>query len=301
MQPFQGSRRPPATGIVGATGQIYPFLVPRLLAAGHRITVLSRRKGCDDSGVDRVVVAGSTRLAESIHDRSLEVLFWLAPLTALPPVLAGLSPGPLRRLIAFGTTSRHYKGSSRSRADRDLALSMARAEDEVLAGAGRLGVAATLFRPTMIYGGASGGVAMIEAIIRRLGFFPLVGDGAGLRQPVHADDLAAACMAVLDRTATFGRVYDVAGGEMLGYREMVARVFEAAGRRPRFVHAPLGVLRAAVALARLLPAFGDLSPDLADRMARDLCFDNGPAASDFGYAPRPFRPDPRLPGRTVAT
>lgn len=296
-QPSPDTAHPFATGIVGATGQIYPFLLPRLLTAGHRITVLSRRKGCDDSVVDRVVAAGGAQLGEAIVDRSLEVLFWLAPLTALPPVLSTLSPGPLRRLVAFGTTSRHYKGASRSRADRDLASSMARAEEEVLGAAGRLGVAATLFRPTMIYGGSSGGVAMIEAIVRRLGVFPLVGGGTGLRQPVHADDLAGACLAVLDRAVTYGRVYDLAGGEVLSYREMVVQVFESIGRRPRFMNLPAGVLRAAVAVARLVPSLRQLSPDLADRMAHDLCFDNGPAASDFGYAPRGFRPAPPAPAR----
>lgn len=57
----------------------------------------------------------------------------------------------------------------------------------------------------------------------------------------------------------------------------------------------------AVALARLLPAFGDLSQDLADRMVQDLCFDNGPAVSDFGYAPRSFRPDSSMLRRTGAS
>ena len=112
----------------------------------------------------------------------------------------------------------------------------------------------------------------------------------GLRQPVHVDDLAAAALAVLDAPATHGRAYALPGGEALPYREMVARVLASLEPPARLVELPAPLFAALLALARAggrLQGFGDAA---AARLRADLVFDAAPAARDFGYAPRPFRP-----------
>ena len=38
----------------------------------------------------------------------------------------------------------------------------------------------------------------------------------------------------------------------------------------------------------------DLTPAAIQRMREDLVFDLAPAQRDFGYAPRPFRPEARM-------
>jgi uncharacterized protein YbjT (DUF2867 family) len=100
-----------------------------------------------------------------------------------------------------------------------------------------------------------------------------------------------ACLQALDTPATYRRTYDLSGGETLTYRAMVERIFRAVGRRPRVVDVPLPLFRLAMRLARVLPAFRDLSPEAALRQGVDLCFDHAPATVDFGYAPRPFTPE----------
>jgi uncharacterized protein YbjT (DUF2867 family) len=118
---------------------------------------------------------------------------------------------------------------------------------------------------------------------------------------VHADDLAVACVAVLDNAGTFGRSYELPGGETITYGEMIRRIAKALGRPVWTPRVPLGLLRAGLSVARLLPGFGHLTPEMADRMSEDLAFDGAAARRDFGYDPRPFGYDlPREP-RAVST
>ena len=111
-----------------------------------------------------------------------------------------------------------------------------------------------------------------------------------MRQPVHTADLAKACMLVCDNPGTFNRSYNVGGGEVLPYLEMVERIFAATGRPPRFVRIPLPAFELAARIARLHPRYRHIRSSMAERMEKDMTFSNAEAISDFGYAPRRFEP-----------
>jgi hypothetical protein len=70
---------------------------------------------------------------------------------------------------------------------------------------------------------------------------------------------------------------------------MAERVFEGMGRRPAIAPLPQGLWRLAFALAR--PVLPGATAQMGARMSADLAFDGQPAARDFGWSPRPFRPD----------
>ena len=151
----------------------------------------------------------------------------------------------------------------------------------------------TVFRPTLIYGaGMDRNVVVIARLIRRFGVFPLFGAASGRRQPVHADDLAAACVAALVEPRAFNAAYELAGGETLSYREMVERIFVAEGKTPRFLPVPLAAFRAAMWCVSRIPRFKDFNAEMARRMNEDLVFDTSRAVRDFGFAPRKFEPAP---------
>jgi nucleoside-diphosphate-sugar epimerase len=117
-----------------------------------------------------------------------------------------------------------------------------------------------------------------------------VGEAKGLRMPVHADDLASACLAAIEHPATYGQAYDLSGGETLSYLAMAERIFEAEGIKPRFVRIPLAVFENMLRIARLLPRYRYLTGEMAQRMNQDLCFAHEAASRDFGFAPRRFEP-----------
>ena len=219
----------------------------------------------------------------------IALLVHAAPIWLLPRLLPRLCELGLRRLVAFSSTSRFSKRDSTSAKERDTARRLAEAEEAVESLCRDRGVAWTIFRPTLVYGGGRDrNVSAIARTARRLGFVPVAGPALGARQPVHADDLSRACLGALDNSATFGKAYDLPGGETLTYAEMVERIARGTGRKPRLLHVPPSALRIVIGFARLLPGLGYLSPGMADRMNEDLVFGDGPARRDFGYAPRSF-------------
>ncbi len=90
----------------------------------------------------------------------------------------------------------------------------------------------------MIYGaGRDVNITPLSRLIRRFGFMPLVGGANGLRQPVHAEDLAIAAIAAAASPAAANKFYSLPGGETLTYREMIGRIFD--GLRLAAPHVPV--------------------------------------------------------------
>jgi nucleoside-diphosphate-sugar epimerase len=268
--------------VAGATSLIGRFLLSRARAAGLRSLALSRR-----GGEVRADLTQGQALAEVLPP--IRRMTSLAPIWLLPAALPVLADKGLERLVAFSSTSRFTKAASPVPEERAVADKLAKAEDEVITFCTQRGIAWTLLRPTLIYAeGEDQNVSRLARLIRRFGVLPLSGDGQGRRQPVHADDLAAAALAALETPAAFNRAYDLPGGETLTYKEMCQRIFEALGRSPRILSAPPAVWSAAFALAK--PLLPGATAAMGARMAEDLVFDAEPAKRDFGYAPRDFRP-----------
>ena len=277
--------------VIGATSLVGDFLIPRLLAAGFEVHALSRRpapSGLPASGVTWVT-QDITGPLDPGRLPAATFLFHLAPLWLLPTLVPLAAKRGVRRIVAFGSTSRFTKEAAADAGERDVAQRLAAAEESLIAACRDHAIAWTLFRPTMIYDGRRDqNVTAIGRFVRRFGFLPVAGAARGLRQPVHADDLALACLSVLDVPATSGRAYDLAGGNTLSFAEMVETVFRALGRKPRLVHVPLPLLRLLLRAASVLPGLRHARAGMADRMDRDLCFDSTNARRDFGHAPRPF-------------
>jgi nucleoside-diphosphate-sugar epimerase len=272
--------------VTGATSLIGRFALPRLQEMGVEFHALSRtapdapgwvRGGLSVPGLDARLPPCPTVLS-------------LSPIWHLPPGLQTLKAKGMQRLVAFSSTSVSTKASSPDAYEQRMVRRLAEGEVAVRAFCEANGVAWTILRPTLIYAeGQDQNVSRLARLIGRLGFLPLAGKGEGLRQPVHADDLAAAAIAAAASPAAENRAYDLPGGETLTYRQMAERVFEGMGRRPAILALPEGLWRLAFGLAR--PFLPGATAQMGARMSEDLAFDGTAAAADFGWDPRPFRPD----------
>lgn len=272
--------------VLGATSLIGEFLLTRLNAAGIEPMALSRRPPSDDVCWVDADLADSD-LADELPP--VATVFSLSPIWLLPQALPALKASGLTRLVAFSSTSRFTKQDSPDVAERAVAKALADAETRVEAFCADNGVAWTILRPTLIYvEGRDGNVSRLAGLIRRFRILPLSGRGEGLRQPVHAEDLAIGALAAATAPAAHDKAYDLTGGETLTYRVMAQRVFEGLGRRPAILSLPPWLFRLLLTLAR--PFYPGATATMADRMAQDLTFDDAPARRDFGWAPRDFHP-----------
>lgn len=275
--------------VVGATSQIGRSLLPLLKGRGMETFPIGREPRADGAVATHVFDAGRQTFSPPLE--TVDAVISLAPLPTIGRIMEMAVCLGARRVIAFGSTGRFSKAGSTSPIERDFVEQQAHAEALFCSLSEAAGIAWTLFRPTMIYGaGTDLNVSFIAGTIRRFGFFPIPMGARGLRQPVHVDDLARACVAALDCSGSFDRTYDLGGGEVLEFPELVRRIFRAEGRRPLLIPLPLWAYRLAIAAARRYSKTGFVRKEMVDRMFRDLVADNGPAVRDFGYAPMSFDP-----------
>jgi len=271
--------------VTGGSSQIGKCLLRRLDAAGAATRALGRTRLLEVP--TEHFIAGDLKDSSLGLSEDLEAVVHIAALWLLPPHLEELHACGVRRIVCFSTTSIFVKQESSDSGERDLVARMVEAERQVLARCGELGIACTILRPTLIYGlGMDRNISRAARFIRRFHFYPLPGGATGLRQPVHADDLAAVALAALVSPVAGDKCYEVGGGERLTYREMIGRIFDALDMPRRFLPVPfLAFFAAAAGVVLRRP---EITGEMVYRMGRDLVCDNRPASRDLGYDPRPF-------------
>jgi len=280
-------------GVLGATSFVGKSLLPLLSSAGCRVNAFSRQPvQHGDANINWFQLPDSA--PASLADEAQAISSWVsvAPIWVLPDYLPWLNNMGARRVVTLSSTSRFTKTDSSDISEQALAQRIVECEQQFVDWAQAHDVEWIILRPTLIYGlGLDKNVCEIARFIRRFSFFPVFGKAEGLRQPVHVQDVAQACVAALSGPIS-NRAYNISGGETLAYREMVARVFKTLRRTPRLLSVPLPAFRVAVTLLRLLPRYRNWSSAMAERMNNDLVFDHTEAEKDLGFAPRRFELPP---------
>lgn len=279
-------------GVIGASSMIGKALLPMLVESGRLVHAFSRTPHSGQPGIRwHQLPSFPTGMSRS-ELQKVEEWVCLAPIKVLMGQLDFLEACGVRRVVALSSTSRFTKVKSSDPAEQALVQHLVASEEQLAKWAGARGVEWVVLRPTLVYGfGLDRNVSEITRFIRRFGFFPVLGAARGLRQPVHAADVASACLASLERPEAINHAYNISGAERLTYREMVTRLFAALGRRPRFVEIPLWAFALAVKTVKVIPRFKNWSPAMAERMNQDMAFDHEEAARDLGFSPRPFQPE----------
>ena len=266
--------------VFGASGQIGCFLLPRLVAAGSAVQAISRHPPSAQPGVTWLRGA----LPDAVPALTVtDALISLGPLDAFVAWLERTPPAGAARVVAISSMSAASKADSPDPGERALAARLRDAEQRLATRCEALGAPWTVLRPTLIYGaGMDRSLTPLARRALRWRVFPLPA-GSGLRQPVHAEDVARAVQAALNHPQSAGQVIALGGGERLAAAAMFARVRAALP----IATLPLPIPRAALRIAaRLLPR---LRGPLA-RLDQDLIADNTAAARLLGLAPRPFVP-----------
>jgi nucleoside-diphosphate-sugar epimerase len=273
-------------GVFGARSLVGECLLPVLLDAGWKVTALSRQSMVSN----RPGLEWRQWPADGMDvDCSIGQWISLLPIWILPEYFPLLERYGAQRVVALSSTSRFVKVASSEPWEREQATLLADGEENFQAWAESTGKQWLVFRPTLVYGlGRDKNISEMARFIRRFGFFPLFAGGRGLRQPIHAGDVAKVCAAAVGNVSASNRAYDISGADTLTYRDMVVEVFRGLGRRPMLVPVPLWSARLALSLVRLHPRYRHWSVAMLERMGQDLVFDHAQAAQDFAFQPKGF-------------
>jgi len=276
--------------VIGASSMVGHALLTILVKSGHHVIAYSRKSRALPNEIQEGVEwREMASLANGSARLPIKEWVWLAPIKVLPRYLNLMKQAGAQHIVAVSTTSRFTKSTSSSVAEREFVAELIAAEESLQRCGQENGITWTVLRPTLIYGlGMDKNVGVIALFIKRFHFFTILGKANGLRQPIHARDVALACASAFERPAANNRAYNISGAELLSYRQMVERIFLRLNMPPRFFSIPLWMFSAGVTVLKLLPPFRTWSSAMAERMNQDMIFDHTEATRDLGLTPQLF-------------
>lgn len=269
--------------VLGASGQVGFFLLQQLGTGAL---------GCSRH-VPRWAGLGAARwqpldLWVDAWPSPSQTLISAGPLDGCVAWLSRSGPGALRRIVALSSMSAVHKQWSPVPAERAIAQALQASEQRLDEFAQRHGIGLTLLRPTLIWGaGLDHSLTPYAQRAARRGYAWIPSGARGLRQPVHARDLAQLAIALLQQPSSEGHCFEVGGGERLTLAMMLRRVAQSQSATAITLPLPAQVLRG---LAGLALRCGVKSAVAGMRAADDQCADSDAVWRSVNLTPRGFDP-----------
>jgi nucleoside-diphosphate-sugar epimerase len=147
----------------------------------------------------------------------------------------------------------------------------------------------TILRPTMIYGTPDDrNMIKLLRLIQMSPIIPVFGTGEALQQPVHVRDVAWAICEVLDSANTYRREYNISGGQVLTYNEVIKSASKYLDKKPKLLHISKDLSINVIEFLNRLKIKTPIMPEQVMRLNEPKVFDHHDAARDFNYDPIGF-------------
>jgi len=243
--------------VLGGTGFVGRHVVPKLVAAGHRVVVPTRRR---DRARPLFLLPTCTVVEADIHDRgalarlargtdalvnlvgilheSGRDTFARAHVELPRNAIAACRDAGVRRLVHMSALNAAPDGPSRYQRSKGEAEALVEAS----------GLDWTIFRPSVIFGRGDSFLSMFAKLVRLMPVVALASADARF-QPVWIGDVAHCFATAVDDPRTVGQRYDLCGPAVYTLRELVAKVGAITGH-PRRSCRSAGVVVAAGTRAR---------------------------------------------------
>jgi NADH dehydrogenase len=290
--------------VTGASGFVGSYVIPELVAGGHRVVALVRSERSADElrgRLPRAVAAGVEMRTGDVTEAStlapalagVDAVVHLAAIArdwdggrdllrvnlgGTQNVIAAMRGSGVRRLVHLGALG------VEDREELNYAKSKARAEAAVRTS----GLDWTILRPSLLFGPGDGFFNIVADLVRiPVPVVPVPGSGSSRFQPIHAGDVALCVRLAVERPAAVGASLDLGGPRVWTYREITREVARSMGKRRIILPVPVPLIRLAAGLAeRLRLRFFPVATDQLRQLAIDNVTDPAAVASAFGFVPR---------------
>jgi uncharacterized protein YbjT (DUF2867 family) len=128
--------------------------------------------------------------------------------------------------------------------------------------------AATIMRPSIVFGPEDDFFNRFAALARIAPALPLVGGGHTRFQPVFVGDVAQAIAKAVDGETKPATIYELGGADVRTFRELMEFVLVTTGRRRLLVPVPFEIMKFQAAFAQFLPK-PPITPDQVELLKSD--------------------------------
>ncbi|MEO7719961.1 MAG: NAD-dependent epimerase/dehydratase family protein [Capsulimonas sp.] len=295
--------------VTGASGFVGNHTIEALLAAGHTVRGLSRKKPQGDRAkkgatyIDGVDVGDAATLTP-------EMFQGVDAIVHLVGIIQEAKGGQtFQRIHVQGTqnlvNTAHKAGfagrfvymsaiGANANAPSEYSRTKAAAEQIVTAS----GYAYTIFRPSIILGSDGEFVEQMGDLIKHGGLpvalpFPVIpvpGSGLNKFQPIFIDDLTACVVKSLADPATANQVYEVGGDTQVSFNELLTGFAKSLHVNKPLLHAPVPILRIAATVMEAIMPKPPVTRDQLSNLGLDNTTQSHAITDVFGIKPLGFDP-----------
>jgi nucleoside-diphosphate-sugar epimerase len=275
--------------VFGASGAVGSFLIEQLRAERLGVIAWLHRSTAPPAGRDDGIEWRRIDLWRDNDPSKAKTIISAGPLDAFASWVQRVDTPRLQQVIALSSMSIASKRDAANAGERALAARLQAAEDSLRQTCALRGIGCTLLRPCLIWGAAQDvSLTLLYRAARKYRILPVPFHAGGLRQPVHAEDVAAAVFAAQKNPHCMGVEIPLGGAEVLPVADMWKRVLACAGARylpvPRWsISLASHALGARGAALRAALQRWDNDQMVDDRIAHALLPDWRPR----GFAPQP--------------
>ena len=283
--------------VVGGSGFIGRYVVKRLAERGAVVVAVSRHasealflKPFGDVGQVALIDAGiadEARLAAALSGAeavvsSVGILYERGRQRF--DLVHHQGPGRLARLAA-AAGAKHFVHVSAIGADPAAPAAYARSKAAGEAAVKAAFPAATILRPSLVFGPEDDFFNRFGAMACLLPALPLIGGGTTRFQPVYVGDVADAAVAALERADAQGKTYELGGPKAYSFRELMELLLAEIGRKRALINLPYGLASFEARFLECLPV-PPLTRDQVKLLQRDTVVSPGALGlADLGIAP----------------
>jgi nucleoside-diphosphate-sugar epimerase len=290
--------------VTGGAGYFGEVLAGRLIAAGQQVRILDLNAS-DLPGIEQITgdirdpetVARSCAGIDVVYHNVAQVplaknraAFFAVNRDGVHILLQAARAAGVKKVV-YTSSSAVFGVPRENPVTRDTPPSPAEdygraklAGEELCLEASAAGLDVSIIRPRTILGhGRLGVVQVLFDWIAKGRDVPVFNGGHNKYQFVHADDLAAACMAAGARPS-FG-TYNIGAARFGTMRELLEALIRHAGSKSRIKSLPMAPMETIMGLTSRI-GLSPLGPYHALMYGRELYFDISDAVRELGYAPR---------------